>query len=307
MSNNDEEGDFATREYRYRPGPNEPKARHKMSMSTYLTWKKMTKLDRPNSWRLPVGLSRNAMQSHQFRKKDEIVVDNIRAVPENINLVIDYTIRSSKINSRHRSVMDKKRRRKTIDLLRIVNQNMELETMAMQIIAAEPMLEPSHLDIVKDAIRAAKKSLLRKSVGLSATPAPRLHEVARQRYQKEVSCMGTSCYLICGSRRVRPRQPPDPRPRAHTPPPNAGRKKPTNARRQYMEDVYGYGVGPLLTHPDRTAPAPVRPRTGRYPVTAFVDTYNDQRLSASSVHRKVLTWPQALPVSKTKTWFPPTN
>ena len=40
----------------------------------------------------------------------------------------------------------------SIDLLFIVNQNLELETMAKHIIAAEPMLGLSHLDVVKDAM-----------------------------------------------------------------------------------------------------------------------------------------------------------
>ena len=38
--------------------------------------------------------------------------------------------------------------------------------------------------------------------------------------------------------------------------------------------------------------------------THIMHTHLDQRLSFDSVHRKVLTWPQSLPVSQTKSWFP---
>lgn len=243
------------------------------------------------------------MQSHQIRDKTTTIIDNIEADPGNVSLVINYTLSTSKIDSRHRSVVENKRRRKTVDLLRIVNQNMDLDEMARHIIASERLLKSSHFNIVKTAIRGAKKFLLRQSVGLSDHPNPQLSQVARQRYQKEVSCMGTSCYLICGARRVRPCAPPGARPRAQTPA-ALQRSWPTNARRQYMEDVYGHGIGTMLAHPDTTKPSPAKRRPGEYPATAFVDKYNDQRLSFDSVHRKVLTWPQSLPVSKTKSWFP---
>ena len=77
------------------------------------------------------------MQSHQIRDKTTTIIDNIEgkntanliilnanfnglpcfhlADPGNVSLVINYTLSTSKIDSRHRSVVENKRRRKTCE------------------------------------------------------------------------------------------------------------------------------------------------------------------------------------------------
>lgn len=289
--------------YHYRPGPHEPKGRYKKNMSTYLTWGKMTNMERPESWRLPVGLSQKAVKKHQPRARTATIIDNIKANPENISMVINYSVTTSKVDCRKRSVTDTKRRRRIIDLLKIVNENLNLDEMATQIIASEPMLNNSHLAVVIDAIRRAKQHMLRESVGLIRDDVmnQKLSGIARRRYQEQVSCMGLSSFLICGDQRIRPTKPPKPHPPPQTPPPP---KNPymTNARRQYMEDVYGYGLMPHLTH-GRS----VKPKTERKPYLAktFVDNTagsGNNMHSEHSMHRTVLTWPQSVPVSSKDVW-----
>ena len=94
-----------------------------------------------------MGLTKAKMQSHQIRNKTSINIDNIKgkfnaslisfetninglpyfhsADPGNVSLVINYTLSSSHLDSRHRSVIENKRRRKTCENVFVIGLELE--------------------------------------------------------------------------------------------------------------------------------------------------------------------------------------